>query len=300
MRETDRGSGSPREERSEEGPPSASSLPAVLGPADLERVFRRASDLQFRAGSDAGQTIGEAEALRIGEEVGLERRYVRQALAEVRADALLPVTAKESRLAVRLYGTALIRESRVVPGDRDEVNASISAHFRERELLKPVRIRAGGSLWQPAAGLLSTMKRAMDVGGHGYDLAKARSVEVDVEPLEPGWSLVTLTADVGNLRNEVAAGWYLGLLGLAIPAAIALVAIGGPELPMLIGSGLAGGTAVGTATWATGKHFRRRRERVRLVFQGLLDRLEQGGLPSPDEERSGGGWQDALKERLLG
>ncbi len=263
-----------------------------MSPADLERVIRRASDLQFRAGAvEGGSALEEAEVVRIGEEVGLEPRYVRQALAEIRADSLLPALPRESAVPARLWGSGLVRASRVVPGDRSAVTAKLEAHLTDRELLKRVRHQPGRSLWEPAGGLLSTMKRAMDVGGHGYELAKARSVELVVEDLEPGWALVTVTADLRNERTATAVGWHLAGAFLAVPAAIFLVATGGLELPVLLGSGLAGGVGLGGAAWATAAHYRRRRERTRLVLEGLLDRLELGESLTPDRP---GSWREKL------
>lgn len=263
-----------------------------LSSADLERVIRRASDLQFRAGSGEGESaLDEAEVVRIGEEVGLEPRYVRQALAEIHADSLLPAVPAESRLPARLWGLGLVRASRVVPGERADVEPKLEAHLQERELLKRVRHQPGRSLWEPAGGLLSTMKRAMDVGGHGYELAKARSVELVVEGLEPGWSLVTLTADLRNERSQTAVGWHVLGVALALPASIFLVATGGPELPVLVGSGLAGGVGLGGASWATAVHYRKRRERTQVVLEGLLDRLELGDPLATPHSRS---WREKL------
>lgn len=286
-------------------PPGASgpeaSGPGPSGPGgrsvaagDLERVIRRASDLQFRGGEGGGSggELDEAELVRIGGEVGLEPHYVRQALAEVRAESLLPDLPDESELATRLWGSGLIRASRAVPGAPADVESRLEGHLRDVELLKRVRSRPGRSLWEPAGGLLPSMRRAMNVGGHGYRLAQARSLELVVDGLEEGWSLVTMIADIRNERAGLAAGWHLGLLPVGLGAAIFLVATGGPELPILLGSGLAGGGAAGGATWATAQHFRRRRERTGLALEGLLDRLERGEPLSPARTS----WRDRIED----
>lgn len=267
----------PPAERREATPGRRPTPGRSLSSADLERVIRRASDLQFRAGTaETESALDEAEVLRIGEEVGLEPRHVRQALAEIHADSLVPVLPRESALPARLWGSGLVRAGRVVPGGRAEVTAKLEGHLEERELLKRVRHQPGRSLWETAGGLLSTMKRAMDVGGHGYELAKARSVEIAVEGLEPGWSLVTLTADLRNQRAEAAVAWHIGGLGVGISAAVGFALGGVPELVVLLGGGLTGTAGLGAATWATSRHYEKRRERARLVLEGLLDRLELG------------------------
>lgn len=278
----------PSSGRAVSGPPAAR-----ISPAQLERVIRRAADLQMGSGEGEGTgELDEAEVVRIGEEVGLDPRHVRQALAEVRADSLVPGLPEDSELATRVWGPGLVRESRVVPGSRGEVEAKLDRHFREVELLKRVRSQPGRSLWEAAGGLVSTMQRAMDVGGRGYELAKARSLEVSVELLEEGRCLVTLTADLRNARGQAAAASYTigSLVGAA--GAIFLVATGGPELPLLLGSAAAGAPALGGATWATHAWVKKRCGRVRLVLQGILDRLEQGVPLEPPRE----GW----REKLLG
>jgi hypothetical protein len=262
-----------------------------LSSAEVERVIRRASDLQFEAGATgAADGLEEGELIRIGEEVGLGPRYVRQALAEVRADSLVPALPSESSKAARVFGSGLVRASRVVPGNPPEVEDRVATYFRDHELLKPVRSQPGRSLWEPAGGLLSTMRRAMDVGGRGYELAKARNIAVDIEPLESGWSLVTVTADLRNARNEAAAGWYLGGVFTALGASISLLVTGGATLPLLLGSGLISGAVLGTATWATGKTFRKRWTRMEMALQGFLDRVERGEELAVRDDTWSGRW----------
>jgi hypothetical protein len=251
---------------------------------ELERVIRRASDLQFRGSATVGDHLDAGEVVRIGEEVGLEPRYVRQAMAEVQAAALVPEAPEEDGFARRLFGPGIVRASRVVPGGPATVERNLETYLKDRELMRPIRSRPGRSLWEPAGGLVSSMRRAMDVGGHGYTLAKARQLQAAVEPLEDGFSLVTLTADMGNLRTESAGGWLggLGLVGAAGAAGL-IIATGGGALAVLGGIGLTVG-AVGGATAAARADVGRKRVRMELVLQGLLDRLERGENLGPDGE----------------
>ncbi len=244
--------------------------------AQLERVIRRASDLQFRDSSDTSSALDAAEVVRIGGEVGLDSRYVQQALAEVQAEALVPAMPADRALAQRLFGSGLVRASRVVPGDRPEVEEKLEEHLSERELMNQVRSRSGLSLWEPAGGLISSMRRAMDVAGHGYELAKARNLQVAIEQLERAWSLVTLTADLRNLRNQVAGGFYGAFMSSSIGISVAILATAGIALLPIIGAVAVGAAGFGGATWATGAIVRRRHARMELKLQGLLDRLELG------------------------
>ena len=271
--------------RSRGGPPVPSS--------ELERIIRRATELQqgtAGAGGGEDEPLGEDEIVRIGREVGLEPRHVRQALAEVRAESLLPDPPRDTGLPQRLWGDAFARASRAVPGDPGEVRERVERHFRERESLQPIRSRPGRSLWEPAGGLVSKMQRALDVGGRGYELAEARRVELTVAGLESGWSLVTVTADLRNVRTEHATGWTAGAAALGLPAVfVATAAIG---LPVELAAPLVAGGAGGASALGARRTTAKRRRRVELVLVGLLDRLETGEPLEPDRSD----WRD----RLLG
>jgi hypothetical protein len=248
-----------------------------LTSAQLERVIRRAADLQT-AREDVPERLDDSEVLRIGSEVGLEPQHVRRALLELRAESLVPPTGKDRELPQKLWGPGHVQVSRVIPGDVSGVQDELGGYLRSAESLRPVRDRPGLAIWEPASDLASQLKRSLDFGGHGYELAKARRIEVAVEQLEPGRSLVSLSADLTNERAEHAAGWVIGLGLVGVGATVALVlAAGAPILVGLpaVGAGLVGGSA------AAAKSFRLRRERVELVMNGLLDRLERGGKLPP-------------------
>lgn len=281
----DPGGGQPVDEGSATDERLAAPAPHTpLTHAQLERVIRRASDLQFRASSSVAETLDASEVIRIGEEVGLEPRYVRQAVAEIQAEALVPQAQEDRGLGRRLGGSAIVRASRVVPGSRDEVERNLERYLKERELLKPVRSRTGRSLWEPAGGLLSSMRRVMDVGGHGYVLASAKRIQVAIEALEPGWSLVTLTADASNQRNEALAGGMtgLGLAGIGTATGL-IVATGGAALAIVGGVTLfTGGLSLGVVVGR--RQTRKKRQQLELALHGVLDRLERGETLEPGGE----------------
>lgn len=258
-------------------------------PADrLEHVIRRAAELQHSAGDASPDTLSRDEVLRIGREVGLEPRHVRRALAEQRAESLLPQMPEDDAV-LRTLGSGLVRASRAVPGDRAEVQEKVEEHFRTRESLQAVRQRPGRSLWEPAEGLLSKMQRTMDVGGRGYELAEARSVELSVSDLEEGWSLVALTVDARNVRGQHAVSWLAGSApGWFLAALTFELALG---VPWLVTGPLAGAGVLGTGAVGGRWSFERKRRRMELVVSGLLDRLEQGAGLEPDRPP---GWRERL------
>lgn len=246
-------------------------VPSQVSQAQLEKIIHRAAELQFGRG-ETYDTLDVAEVQRIAEEVGLEGRYVRQALAEVRADELVPSHPDDRSFATRVWGEAVMVESRVVPGTSEEVLDKLRHYLTDRESLRCVRDRPGQQVWEPASDLMSQIQRGIDFGGRGYELAKAKTLTVLTQPLEEGRTLVSVIADITNTRSGHAAGWYgfLGLFGLG--SALGSVLGGGAEALIVFPAVTAGVTAVGTL--GTVKTLARRRRRVELAVQGLLDRLE--------------------------
>lgn len=250
----------------------------TLSGRELERVIRRAAELQT-ARETVPDRLDDAEVVRIGEEVGLDPQHVKRALMELRAESLVPDVDADRALPVRLWGVARIQTSRVVPGQATAVHDTLSRYLRKAESLRPVRDRPGLSVWEPASDLVSQMKRGLDFSGRGFDLAKARRLEVAVQPLEPGRSLVTLTADLRNQRMEHA-GWWLFGTGWAGLAAAGGLVFGALASPLLVVPAVAGAVG-GGATYAARRTFAAQRERVEMMMNGVLDRLERGGdLPS--------------------
>jgi hypothetical protein len=258
------------------GPPQPS--PSSVGPGaslhadQLERIIRRAAELQNRGGDQPGRLTPE-EVIRIAEEVGLEAPYVRRAIAEMHAESLVPDEVPESRLAVALVGSGRVQVRRVMAGDAPAIQQRIESLLREREGLTPLRRGPLRSVWERARGMTSKMRRTL--GDHGFVLAKARSVDLSAGQLEPGWSLVTLTADFTNRRNDIIGEqvWWPPLV--AVFAAniisgwfdISATSAGG----LLIGLtafGISAAIALNTMT----RQVNERRQRLALALDDLLDR----------------------------
>ena len=255
-------------------------VPTRVSQDQLERVIHRAAALQFSQGESHDDSLEAEEVLRIAEEVGLEGRYVRQALAEMRADALLPVRPEDRSTATRLWGEAVVVAARVVPGEPAEILEKLGKYLAERESLRCVRDRPGQQVWETASDFMSQLQRGLDFSGRGYELAKARTVNVMVQPLEEGRSLISITADMSNQRIGHAAGWYgvLGTAGLgsALGAILGEGASAMVVIPAVVGGVGLVGTVGATMTLA------RRRNRMELSVQGLLDRLERGTRMASD------------------
>jgi hypothetical protein len=254
--------------------PEAPLPPVVLDRDDLDRVIRRAVELQFHAGETAeGQSLSEEEVLRIGQEVGVDQRHLRRALGELRAEALVPAPADENRFLERRVGPGRVHASRVVPGEARDVEEKLAEHFRSGESLTRIRSRGGRSRWEPAEGFLAEIQRGVKWKGHRYDLARARAVDLAVIPLEDGYSLVTLQADLTKSRSENYFGHLggFGSVGAASGIGFGLIVTGGW---IMAAPGLLVGAAIGS--FAGKKAHTGEVERLQLAIEGVLDRLESG------------------------
>jgi hypothetical protein len=270
----------------EEARTGSSGVPArpadrQIGRDELDRIIRRAAELQFHASEGPGEELLESEVLRIGEEVGLDPHHVRRAIEEARADAIAPALPGEASLLTRVMGPGRFQLRRVVPGRPEGVEDRLASRLQSAESLHPVRRRAGHSVWEPAEGILPQIQRGLKWKGHRYDLAEARRIQADVQELEDGFTLVSLTLDVTNLRaghGTGTAGMSAGFGGGA--GLLAATALSLPPLGMaaLAGVGLAGGI-LGGVGWGR-RAYRERAERVRLAAEGLLDRMERGEIRS--------------------
>jgi len=251
---------------------------------DLERIIRRASELQFEHAAPEGRDlVGEEEILRVGQEVGLEARHLRQAVGELRAESLSLDPPGDHTLIVTLMGPGFTRARRVVPGAAADLDARLADHLSVGESLARVRKRGEGSLWEPAGGMMAGLQRALKWRGFTYHLARCRSVELSVSAVGEDRTLVTIMADVRRVRTEAALEWILGLgipTGIIAAAGSALLGVPWLALPVT-------GVAIGFGTLLAAKRFRGESSRIRLVMEGILDRLERG---EPLATRTEGLW----------
>lgn len=249
-----------------------------LSSDELERVIRRAAELQTSREA-LPDRLDADEVMRIGAEVGLQESHLRRALLELRAESLAPAQPSDRSFAVRLWGGVHVQASRVVPGDPAQVQERLEQYLESAESLRQVRSRAGQSIWEPASDLVSQIRRGLNLSGHGFALAKARRIEVAVQSIEPGRSLVNISADLRNKRAEHLTGWYAGAGAAVAGLTSGLVLAAG--LPLALTLPIVAGVAFGGSTPLVRLTLRSERERVELGVQGLLDRLERGALGAP-------------------
>jgi len=259
--------------------------------AALERIIQRAAELQ--AGEmDAGDGITEQELLKLGADVGIDGRFLRQAMYEQAGGGAVT----ERGFLAKWVGTSRVAASRVVPGDRATIEQALAQWMTDSEAMAVKRRLPDAMVWERQKGFFAEMKRGFGVGGRGYELAKAKDVTVAVTQLEQGFCHVEMTADLAPTRNGTATGsgiasGALGLLGISV------LAFNGP-LALLVAVASIPLVAAGMVPVLSVRAYRTRAGRVQLALEQVLDRLEHDEIKARHRiERSG---VEDLGSQILG
>jgi len=244
--------------------------PRKIDRAALERIIQRAAELQ--AGDmDAGDGLSEQEVLKLGGEVGIPGRFLRQALYE---ETTRGGVERAHGFLARWAGPRLVGASRVVPGTKAVLDRAIEQWMTESEAMAVKRRLPDRTLWEAQKGLLAQMKRGLGMGGKSYQLARTVEVSHSVTALEDGYCHVALSADVSNSRGGVLAGaTAVGASGVILSALLlAALPIALPAVlfvPGVVGVAIAGSLP---------RVHRRHAERTQLALEQILDGLERGEI----------------------
>jgi hypothetical protein len=242
-------------------------VPRKITREQLERIIQRAAELQ--AGEmDTGEGMTEQELLKLGSDVGIPGRFLRQALYEEDAGG----AALERGFVGRWVGPRMVLAHRVVPGDRAALEAAIGEFMAEEEAMTPKRRLPDRTVWERQKGLLAEMKRGLSFEGKAYHLSRAVDVSVQISALEDGYCHAEMGADVSNTRTS-ALGGAGALLGLGAVASLVVAMLPGllplAFLPLLAGAGLAALAA---------RSHRAKAERMQVALEQVLDRIERGEI----------------------
>jgi hypothetical protein len=270
-------------------------VPARIDRAALERIIRRAAELQT-AEREIGETLTQDELLSLGREVGIPVRYLQQALLEERSPLGTP---SPPGIMDRVAGPGQVTAQRVVPIDADLAEQNLLLWMERNELFCIQRQQRGHITWEPLSGFQAAIRRSAAAFGAGkrpFMLSRAATVSATFLPLESGYTHVTLAADAKKVRTEyLASGSALAGAGAATTAAMialgALLPVALVPLPVAAGIGYAVLRRYGPAV-----------ARIQLGLERALDALESGAgksLPRPND-RSGfvGLLTDELRKAL--
>ncbi len=244
---------------------------------EFDTVIRRAAELAASEPEAGESALSEAELFRIAREVGLSEQHVRRALAEVRAGL-----SGHGPLD-RIFGPAVLQASRVVPGSPAELAQKLDDFLAGTQLLEPVRRGADILQYRPALDWASKLARAASFTSRKYFVASAKSVEVHLERVDDGHTLVELVIDPGT-RNDsiVSAAVGGGSAGVALGAVVGISLVAVAPLLLATGAGVVLGSGAAYAvTYGVGSHHKRKLREVQAEVEEILNRLELGESLEP-------------------
>jgi hypothetical protein len=266
-------------------------VPARIDRAALERIIRRAAELQT-AEREIGETLSADEMISLGREVGIPVRYLQQALLEERSPLGTP---SAPGIMDRVAGPGQVTAQRVVPVDADLAEQSLIRWMERNELFCIQRQQRGRITWEPLSGFQAAIRRsaaALGAGKRPFMLSRAATVTATLLPLESGYSHVTLIADSRKVRTEyVASGTALAGAGAASTAA--MVALGAllpvALLPLPIAAGIG---------YAVLRRYGPTVARIQLGLERALDALESGAGKPPQGQLDRPGIMGLLTDEL--
>ena len=240
--------------------------------AALEQIIKRAAELQ--AGDmDTGESMTEAELLKLGADVGIDGKFLRQALYEQGSGG----GPEETGFLARMFGQKHVFASRVVQGRKDDVEAQLAHWMTEGEAMTVKRRLPDRTIWEQQRGFFAQMKRGFGMGGRQYHLARALDVSVMVTALEDGYCHVELSADVSAMRSGAIGAAFGGAGAMALVSGGLLSVMTAAALPItLLGVLPLVGAVV--APPIAGRSQRRRAQDLQLAMEQVLDRLEHGEI----------------------
>jgi len=238
----------------------------------LERVVKRAAELQSLAGDGEPPSFSEEELIRIAEDVGIDARHVQEALSELQAQAVLAQSEQDENLFMQyLFGSSQTLVSRRLSGRRETVQAAIEDQLEQEQGMQPVRRTAGLSVWEPSGDLGDMVQRLVDFSGRRFKLAEAESISLNVSQWDREHVVASLSGDLSNQRNEWAGWWLAGVIIAVVMAWGWFGDSGAPSSWLLFSAiGLAG---LVVAIFDVRRNLRREKRKIALILEGLFDRL---------------------------
>jgi hypothetical protein len=253
-----------------------------LSRAEVDFVLRRAAEIDIQSPASpersSAESLSVGELVRLGEEAGLARPAVEQALAEMRRGT--PIEPEEQGALTRALGASRVVVSRVVEAPIETVRRAVDRFLREQ--LMTVRRHHGDRVeWERAQGLWPGLVRSLDFSKR-YAFALVTRVETILSSEGDGsQTAVTFNIDLTEMRRE-----RFGQMGMRAAMAFLLFGVGGAL--MVPGSAVydlfalaGGGVAAGGIFAIERRRYLESRGRVELAPERFLDLLALRHKPSP-------------------
>ena len=246
----------------------AEKLPARFDRATLERILQRAAELQTGE-HDVGSELSSDEVLALGREVGIPERHLRQAILEVQSQ---PAPPEAAGMLDHMVGPAQVTAQRVIAMEVDAIERFLIKHLDE-EAFRVQRAQPGRITWEPSSGWQAFMRRSMS-SGRPLMLQRASLIGATITTLEPGFSHVSLSAELKQVRGQFVGG--TAAIGSTFLAGSAVMLVLGAFVPIALAP-LPAALGLG---WGVMRQFRPIVERTQLGLEVALDHLERGSTKS--------------------
>jgi hypothetical protein len=240
-----------------------------LSARELEAVIRRAAELQADSSARLEEGVSEAEAVRIGQELGLDAATVRRAMADVRGRP-----AAEKGLLVTLAGPRIAHASRIVNRPAASVATQLESHLRERELMLTERRFADRTRFVRDSSVAAGLVRfGRGFTGSSHRPVDLKQLDLSVSAIDADSCLVQLSADLGGTRGGLVGGVIGGSGGATIAWGAVAWATALPDPLALLGVPVLAGAWLGTRAI-----FGTVRRSVQEKIEALLDQVEHDTL----------------------
>ena len=239
---------------------------------EVERVLRRAIDLQHEGDPEREAAYTVADVERLGAEIGVAPAAVRNALAQVEHEALAKPRAQPG-LIDRAFGPEWVVAARTVPGPTSAVHAATGAMLTD-QLYQVYRNLGHTVVWVPGSGWLHGVRRALDFSQRYRLAADVLVVTITDSLQQTGWSDVRMEAGLEHRRSSALRRAVAG--PVLIGGGSALVAVGIGTASIAFAPLLLGGAVVGAATFLSSRRkYHRDAVQLQQALERFLDYLER-------------------------
>ena len=234
-----------------------------LSTGEVERVLRRAIELQTDTEYGAGEAgLDRASLRRVAAEIGIDPDHLEAALTE----ELLRVQVDNPGLIDRMLAPRRTAVRNAVEGDPAVTREALDRWLGYHAGMRKRSESATGMSWERDASIVATARMKLRAAQGTEALRTTAGVRDDVRPLEPGRQVVTIEADTSNVRR-IALAW---LAGIAVAGGAAAAVGLGNETTVIdnVGMGLGvlalggGSVVLGVRMWM---------ERIRKALHRAVD-----------------------------
>jgi hypothetical protein len=254
-----------------------STVPVSLDRAALERVLARAAELHAHT-LEPADNMTEGQLVELGNEVGINGEYIRQALAEEKTRVAVP---EERGVVGEAFGASTATASRIVNGTPAQLLGQLDLWMQREEGLRPKRRFADRLTWEARRDLVGNLQASFNMSGRAYALKPATDVGATAVAVDGRRTLIRLDAELGESRRQ-SVGWSGALAGTGVVSSAGLVgwAASIPGSSLLIAGIVAGVWTTGAiaAAFGVARAQRKKIHRAQLALEQILDRLEHGEM----------------------